>query len=107
LPAHDVHRSVRRSKTDRADAKALLEADRNEAIHGVPVKTVEAQAIATLQRLLGLVGDANSRAVSMDILHFRARVLAVYSYGYSSATLTDAGHGLERPPFPIRINHVL
>jgi transposase len=29
LPAHDVHRYVRRSKTDRTDAKALLEADRN------------------------------------------------------------------------------
>jgi transposase len=30
LPAHDVHRYVRRNKTDRTDAKALLEADRNE-----------------------------------------------------------------------------
>src|SRR5215831_10145138 len=48
LPAHDVHRYVRRNKTDRTDAKALLEADRNEEIHGVPVKTVEAQAIASL-----------------------------------------------------------
>jgi transposase len=51
LPAHDVHRYVRRNKTDRTDAKALLEADRNEDIHGVPVKTVEAQAIASLHRL--------------------------------------------------------
>ena len=51
LPAHDVHRYVRRSKTDRTDAKALLEADRNEDIHAVPVKTVEAQAIASLHRL--------------------------------------------------------
>jgi transposase len=51
LPAHDVHRYVRRNKTDRTDAKALLEADRNEDIHAVPVKTVEAQAIASLHRL--------------------------------------------------------
>jgi transposase len=51
LPAHDVHRSVRRSKTDRTDTKALLEADRNEEIHAVPVKTVDAQAIASLHRL--------------------------------------------------------
>ena len=51
LPAHDVHRYVRRSKTDRTDAKALLEADRNEDIHAVPVKTVDAQAIASLHRL--------------------------------------------------------
>jgi len=51
LPAHDVHRYVRRNKTDRMDAKALLEADRHEDIHAVPVKTVEAQAIASLHRL--------------------------------------------------------
>jgi transposase len=51
LPAHDVHRYVRRNKTDRLDAKALLEADRNEDIHAVPVKTIDAQAIASLHRL--------------------------------------------------------
>ena len=51
LPAHDVHRYVRRNKTDRADAKALLEAARNDEIHAVPVKTVEHQAITSLHRL--------------------------------------------------------
>ena len=30
LPAHDVRRYVRRNKTDRTDAKGLLEANRNE-----------------------------------------------------------------------------
>ena len=48
LPAHDVHRYVRRNKTDRADTKALLEADRNDEIHAVPVKSIEQQAIASL-----------------------------------------------------------
>jgi len=51
LPAHDVHRYVRRNKTDRTDTKALLEAGRNEDIHAVPVKTVEHQAITSLHRL--------------------------------------------------------
>jgi transposase len=51
LPAHDVHRYVRRNKTDRTDANALLEADRNDEIHPVPVKTIEYQAIASLHRL--------------------------------------------------------
>ena len=51
LPAHDVHRYVRRNKTDQTDAKALLEAGRNEEIHAVPVKTIEHQAIASLHRL--------------------------------------------------------
>jgi transposase len=46
-----VHRYVRRSKTDRADAKALLEAARNDEIHPVPVKTVSQQALTTLHRI--------------------------------------------------------
>ena len=36
LPPYDVRPYVRRNKTDRADAKGLLEAYRNEAIHPVP-----------------------------------------------------------------------
>ena len=51
LPAHDVRRYVRRNKTDRTDAKALLEANRNEEIRAVPVKTVDQQAVASLHRL--------------------------------------------------------
>lgn len=48
LPAHDVHRYVRRNKTDRADTKALLEAHRNDDIHAVPVKSIDQQAVASL-----------------------------------------------------------
>lgn len=51
LPPHDVHRYVRRNKTDRTDAKALLEAHRNEEIHAVPVKSVDQQAVTSLHRL--------------------------------------------------------
>lgn len=51
LPAHDVHRYVRRNKTDRTDAKALLEAVRNDDIRPVPIKTVEQQALASLHCL--------------------------------------------------------
>lgn len=51
LPAHDVRRYVRRNKTDRTDAKGMLEANRNEEIHPVPVKTIDQQAIASLHRL--------------------------------------------------------
>jgi transposase len=51
LPAHDVARYVRRNKTDRTDAKALLEASRNAEIHAVPVKTIAVQAVASLHRL--------------------------------------------------------
>src|SRR5205809_161489 len=51
LAPHDVRPYVRRNKTDRTDAKGLLEANRNEEIHPVPVKTIAHQAIASLHRL--------------------------------------------------------
>jgi transposase len=51
LPAHEVRRYVRRTKTDRTDTKGILEANRNDEIHAVPVKTREQQAVASLHRL--------------------------------------------------------
>jgi transposase len=51
LPPHAVRPYVPRNKTDRTDAKGILEAFRNQAIHPVPVKTVVQQAIAALHRL--------------------------------------------------------
>ena len=51
LPPHDVHRYARRDTTDRGDAKALLEAARNDEIRAVPVKTVDQQMIASLHRV--------------------------------------------------------
>jgi len=48
LPAHQVRPYVLRNKTDRTDAKGLLEAFRNDDSHRVPVKSVEQQ---TLHRL--------------------------------------------------------
>ena len=51
LPAHDVHRYLHGNKTDSADAKALLEAFRNEQVHPVPVKSVDQQALTALHRL--------------------------------------------------------
>jgi transposase len=51
LPAHDVKRYVGRSKTDRADAAALIEAARSRQIREVPIKTVEQQQLQSLHRL--------------------------------------------------------
>lgn len=51
LPAHEVHRYVRRNKTDRTDVKALLEAGRNDEIRAVPIRTIEQQAVASLHRV--------------------------------------------------------
>jgi transposase len=51
LPPAHVARYRQGNKTDRADAKALLEAARNEDIVPVPVKSLDQQAINALHRL--------------------------------------------------------
>jgi transposase len=51
LPPHGVRPYVTRNKTDRCDARALLEAVRNDGLAHVPVKTLDAQALAALHRL--------------------------------------------------------
>ncbi len=51
LPPHAVRPYVPRNKTDRTDAKGMLEAHRNEQIHPVPLKTIEQQALCALHRL--------------------------------------------------------
>jgi transposase len=51
LPPHHVRRYRLGSKTDRADADALLEASRNQQIIPVPVKTVGQQTLTALHRL--------------------------------------------------------
>ena len=51
LPPHHVRRYRAGNKTDRADAKALLEADRNEEILPVPIKSVDQQALTALHRM--------------------------------------------------------
>ncbi|HEY0802218.1 MAG TPA: IS110 family transposase [Steroidobacteraceae bacterium] len=51
LPAQYVRAYVKRNKTDRADAAALIEAARCGDIRPVPVKSVEQQQIQALHRL--------------------------------------------------------
>lgn len=51
LPAQYVRAYVRRNKTDRADASALIEALRCADILPVPIKTVEHQQIQALHRV--------------------------------------------------------
>ena len=50
LPPSQVHPYVRRNKTDSTDAKALLEAVRNDAIRPVPIKSVGQQVLTSLHR---------------------------------------------------------
>jgi transposase len=62
LPPAQVRPFVRRNKTDRSDAKALVEAYRNGEIHPVPIKTVDQQALTSLHRLRdGWMGERTAR----------------------------------------------
>jgi transposase len=51
LPPHATRPYVLRNKTDRADARGLLEAFRNRDIRPVPLKSVPQQALTALHRL--------------------------------------------------------
>ncbi|MDH3786086.1 MAG: IS110 family transposase [Acidobacteriota bacterium] len=51
LPPHAIRPYVTGNKTDKTDAKGLLEAHRNEQIQPVPLKTKEQQSLTALHRL--------------------------------------------------------
>lgn len=51
LPAQHTRPYVTANKTDRSDAKGLLEAQRNEQIRPVPVKSIDQQALSALHRM--------------------------------------------------------
>lgn len=51
LPPQYVRAFVRRNKTDRSDAEALLEAARSAGLDAVPIKSEQQQALLSLHRL--------------------------------------------------------
>ncbi|QQR73621.1 MAG: transposase [Holophagales bacterium] len=61
LPAQHVRRYRIGNKTDRADAKALLEAFRNDEIRPVPVKTLAQQELAPLHRARAVLAAAHQQ----------------------------------------------
>lgn len=76
LPPHQVRPYVRRNKTDRTDAKGILEASRNDDIHPVPVKTVAQQVITSLHRLRS--GWMAERTARLNTLRGLLRELGVF-----------------------------
>jgi transposase len=63
LPAQHVRAYVRRSKTDAADAAALIEASRCEDIKPVAIKSVEQQVLQQLHRLRTQWQDARKARI--------------------------------------------
>jgi transposase len=76
LPPHHVRPYIRRNKTDRTDAKGLLEASRNEDIQPVPVKSVPQQVLTSLHRLRS--GWMLERTARLNALRGLLRELGVF-----------------------------
>ena len=73
LPPHQVRPYVTRNKTDRTDAKGILEAYRNADIRPVPVKSVPQQVLASLHRFRS--GWIASRTAQVNTLRGLLREL--------------------------------
>jgi len=76
LPPHHVRPYIRRNKTDRTDAKGILEASRNDDIRPVPVKTVNQQILTSLHRLRS--GWMLERTARLNTLRGLLRELGVF-----------------------------
>lgn len=76
LPPHQVRPYVRRNKTDRTDAKGILEAFRNADIKPVPVKSVAQHALTALHRLRS--GWIAERTARINALRGLLRELGVF-----------------------------
>ena len=76
LPPHQVRPYVKRNKTDRTDAKGILEASRNEDIRPVPVKTVPQQVLTSLHRMRQ--GWMTERTARLNALRGLLRELGVF-----------------------------
>lgn len=105
LPPLAIRPYVSRSKTDRADAKALLEAHRNKDIHPVPVKSVAQQGLAALHRLRSAwVADRTAR---INLLRGLLREFGFFLPVGASHVVSQAWALLDEPhrdlPDPLRL----
>jgi len=101
----DVARYRDGNKTDRADAKALLEAGRNEAIDRVPLKTVDQQALIALHRLRQ--GYQQTRTARINALRGHLREFGVVMPVGSSHVLQHARAALDRGVVPSYLRDAL
>jgi transposase len=75
LPPHQVRPYVTRNKTDRTDAKGILEAYRNADIRPVPVKTIAQQVLCSVHRFRG--GWIAARTAQINTLRGLLRELGI------------------------------
>ena len=75
LPPHQVRPYVTRNKTDRTDAKGILEAYRNADIRPVPVKSISQQVLVSLHRFRA--GWIAARTAQINTLRGLLRELGI------------------------------
>ncbi len=105
LPPGDVSRYRDGNKTDRSDAKALLEAARNEAIDTVPVKSVDQQAIAALHRLRS--GYLQTRTARINAVRGHLREFGVSIPAGAKQVIPHAHRALDDDVVPGYLRHAL
>lgn len=101
----DVARYRDGNKTDRADAKALLEAGRNEAIDRVPLKTIDQQAVGALHRLRQ--GYLQTRTARINALRGHLREFGVVIPEGATHVLLHARSALEQNVVPSYLRDAL
>jgi transposase len=101
----DVARYRDGNKTDRADAKALLEAARNAAIDRVPVKSIDQQAIAALHRLRQ--GYLQTRTARINAVRGHLREFGITIPMGSGRVLPEARAALDRDLVPTYLRAAL
>jgi transposase len=101
----DVARYRDGNKTDRADAKALLEAARNTDIDPVPVKSREQQAIAALHRMRQ--GYLRTRTARINAVRGHLREFGVVIPVGARRVVAHAKAALEAEELPDVLRHAL
>jgi transposase len=101
----DVARYRDGNKTDRADAKALLEAARNEDIDRVPLKSVDQQALGAMHRLRE--GYLRTRTARINALRGHLREFGIVIPEGAKRVLPEARAALDRGVVPAYLRDAL
>ena len=105
LPAAYIRPYVRRNKTDRTDAEALLEALRSGQLPTVPVKRIEQQALVALHRVREQW--MATRTARINALRGLLSEYGVVLPVRTAAALTAVPTVLAAAPLPAHLRHVL
>jgi transposase len=105
LPPQYVRAYVPRNKTDRSDAKALLEAHRNDDLMAVPIKSVDQQCMALLHRMRS--AWMQTRVARLNVLRGMLRELGIVIPVGARQVLPAVRQHLQEGAIPGVLVHVI